>query len=192
MVLTVLFSLTVRQTGVWHDSKTLWSHALAVGHPSSVAHLNYGILLRREGRTDQAVEHYRAALDLRAASGDAWYALGNALKEQKEYAEAEAAYREAVKYMAQKNRAYLNLGNMYYNDLRRPDDAIAAYRAAIAHIESSPKIFSPGPYLALGVALKAKGDIDGARDALSVAQQYQQTQQRATKLLAAIGEGSEK
>ena len=113
--------------------------------------------------------------------------MGNALKANRDFAGAEEAYRRAVQFMAQKNRAYLNLGNMYYNNLHRPDDAIAAYRAAIDHIEaSSGKVFSPTPYLALGIALKAKGDLEGAREALTVAKRHKKTRQRAEQELAAL------
>jgi tetratricopeptide (TPR) repeat protein len=186
-VVVTLFALAYQQTGVWHDSKSLWEHALAVGHESTTAHLNLGILLREAGQTDEAVAHYRRAVELKPSSGAAWFALGNALKFRRDFAGAEEAYLEAVKFMAQRQRAYLNLGNMYYNNLRRPDDAIAAYRAAIAHIESTPaKVFSPRPYLALGIALRAKGDVQGAREALSLAKKHRQTRVRAEQELAAI------
>jgi Tfp pilus assembly protein PilF len=190
LALVVLFALTCRQTSVWQDSKSLWGHALAVGRPSSTAQLNYGILVRKEGRIDEAIEHYQAALELRPDSGEAWFALGNAAKAKKDYLLAEAAYHEAARFMAQKNRAYFNLGNMYYNNLKRRDDSIKAYRAAIEHIKAVPKVFSPGPYLALGIALKDKGDIQGAREALEVARRHKKTRQRAEKELTALEQGS--
>jgi Flp pilus assembly protein TadD len=188
VVLAALFVLTTRQTRVWHDSKTLWSHALAVGRPSSTAHLNFGIHLREEDKIDEAIRHYQAAIRLRPDCGETHFALANALKAQKRWPEAEASYRQAVRFMAEKHRAYLNLGNMYYNDLRRRDDAAKAYRAAIDYIEATPpRVFSPLPYLALGVALKAAGDVDGARMALEVARQYRKTRKRALEELATLG-----
>ncbi|HUU85006.1 MAG TPA: tetratricopeptide repeat protein [Phycisphaerae bacterium] len=191
-IVVLLFALTYRQTGVWHDSKSLWRHCLDAGRPSSIAHLNYGILLRKDDRTDEAIEHFRAAIELRPDSGDTWYALGNALKAKQQYAEAETAYREAIKSMTQKYRAYLNLGNMYYYKLGRSEDAIAAYRAGIEYIEASPKMFSPYPYFALGVVLKASGDTDGAREALLVARRYKVTSRQAAQELASLDAGGEK
>jgi hypothetical protein len=47
VVLVILFALTFRQTRVWHDSESLWTHAIAVGHPSSAAHLSCGHLAGR-------------------------------------------------------------------------------------------------------------------------------------------------
>ena len=192
-VLIILFVLTVRQTNVWHDSKTLWTHALAVGRPTCIANLNYGIQIRKEGRINEAIDHYRAAVELRPDYGLAHFALANALKAQKRWFEAEAAYHEAARFMVEKNSAYLNLGNMYYRNLKRRGDAIEAYRAAIDYIEALPsKVFSPMPYLGLGIALKDKGDVEGARKALEVAKRYNKTRKRAMKELATLAVESKK
>jgi len=191
LILGILFVGTWRQTTVWHNSASLWEHALSVGRPSSIANLNYGILLREEGRVDDAIGHFQRAVTIRRDSGNAWFALANALKQEKmSYAEAEQAYRLAARFMAQKQRAYLNLGNMYYNNMRRVDDAIAAYRAAIEHIEAHrSKMFSPTPYLALGIALRKKGETEEARRMLDVARRYRETRARAIDELRILNHG---
>lgn len=188
LLVAALFASTWRQTGVWHDSRSLWTRALASGVPSATANLNYGILLRREGRVDDAITHYRRAVELRPDNGNAWFALGNALKqEKKDYVGAEQAYLAAAPFMTQKQRLYLNLGNMYFNNLNRLDDAIAAYRAAVDHVEAHrAKMFSPSPYLALGIALHRKGQIEEARKMLAVARKYRETRVRADKELAKL------
>lgn len=188
LVIAVLAVGTWRQTALWRDSKTLWGHVITLGLPSPTAHLNYGILLRREGLVEEGIGHYRKAIELKPDSGNAWFALGNALKQKKDYRQAEEAYREAVQFMTQKNKGYLNLGNMYYNNLNRVDDAIEAYRAAVEHVEAFPsKMFSPTPYLALGIALRDKGNVEGARRMLEVARKYRQTRERAESELARLG-----
>ena len=187
VVIAGLFVKTWQQTHVWHDSKTLWAHALEAGAPSSVAHLNYGVLLREEGAVDEAIKHYRAALELDPNSGNAWYALGNALKKQEQYTEAAQAYLRAVETMTQKHKAYLNLGNTYRQNLRRPEDAIAAYRAGIEYAEAFPKKISPANlYLALGVALRAKGEYEEARQLLNAAARYKRTKKQAQQELARL------
>lgn len=188
VVIAALFVATWRQTTVWQDSGSLWGHALSVS-PSATAHLNYGILLRKEGRVDEAVEHYRQAVELKPGSGNAWFALGNALKQKKDYFEAEKAYRQAVRFMTQKHSGYLNLGNLYFNNLGRLDDAITAYRSAVDHVEAfRSKMFTPTPYLALGIALRDKGDTEGARHALEVARKYRTTRERAKSELERLGQ----
>lgn len=186
-VLILLTGATWRQTTVWRDSVTLWTHALDVGRPSAIAHLNYAIHLRRGDRVDEAIEHCRAAVRIRPDAGNAWFTLANCLKQQGDYVEAEAAYREAVRFMTQANRAYFNLGNMYYNQLNRIDDAIAAYRDAIAHIEAHrDKLFSPMPYLTLGIALAQEGQVEEARELFEFAGRYAATRERARRELARL------
>jgi len=61
----VLFGLlTYRQVGYWHDSTTLWMHALQVTGDNYVAQDNLGTELVREGRTEEAIQHYRVAVVL--------------------------------------------------------------------------------------------------------------------------------
>ena len=86
--------------------------------------------------------------------------------------------------MTQKHSGYLNLGNMYYNNMGRVDDAITAYRAAVKHVEAfRSKMFSPAPYLALGIALRDKGEVEEARQMFEVARKYRKTRARAEKEL---------
>ena len=190
VVIGVLFAATWRQTRVWHDSRSLWDHAVTVAPPSSLANLNRGILLRREGQVDEAIACYQAAVEVRPDTGNAWFALGNVLKQEKrDYAAAEPAYRRAAEFMTQKHRAYLNLGNMYYNELGRVEDAIEAYRAAIAHVEAQrSKMFTPTPYLALGIALRRAGQSAEAREALEVARKHSRTRERAEDELRRLDE----
>ena len=190
LVIIILFVCTWRQTGVWHDSKRLWRHALTAGSPSAAAHLNYGILLRKDGDIAGAIDNYRQAVTIRPDNGNAWYALANALKQTAEYAEAEEAYRMAVDHMVEKHRAYFNLGNMYYNNMRRVEDSVAAYRAAIAHMEQfRDKMFTPWPYLALGIALRDQGGLAEARRMFLEARRHSETKARAESELTKLSGG---
>ena len=44
----------------------------------------------------------------------AYYKLGNAYREQKKYAEAQMAYRQAIKLNPKYDKAYISLGLAYY------------------------------------------------------------------------------
>src|SRR3712207_9088476 len=67
-------------TTLFRSSISLWAHALAVGGPDSVTHHNYGFALASRDRlSDEAVEHYRAALRLQPTYPDAQNNLGLAL-----------------------------------------------------------------------------------------------------------------
>jgi len=54
--------LSFRQTLIWHDSVTLFTHAVAVNPQSAVSHNNLGRVLGERGDLDGAATHFRAAL----------------------------------------------------------------------------------------------------------------------------------
>jgi tetratricopeptide (TPR) repeat protein len=188
LAVVVLGGLTWTQTRVWHDSATLWAHAIDTGHPSYVAHLDYGQALRTDGKIDEAIEQYREALALRPDAGNAWYNLANALKAKGDTAGAEQSYRQAIAHLSWKVDAYLNLGNLYYTQ-RRLGSAIEQYRAATTALDGAPPgQFTPEPYLYLGMALADSGDAAGARRALDVARRYPSTRARAEAELKRLGD----
>ena len=184
-VLVVLFVLTYRQTAVWHDTRSLWTHAIAVGHRSAAAHSRYGTILRKQGRIDQSMEQYRAALELRPDYGYAWVNLGNGFFDKNDFAEAERCYRQALKFIYDKHSAYMNLGKLYY-DSGRLGDAITSFRAAVEYVAAHPAAFSPKPYLLLGAALRENGDFDEARRLLKFARGFPETRRGAESELSAL------
>jgi len=109
VVVGVLAILTWRQSTVWHDSRTLWEHTLRVS-PSSIAHAKVGVLLEDEGRTEEAIVHFREAVRLHPDSAYAhnnWgIALGNVWRFDEAIAHFEAALRLRPTYAeAQRNLA---------------------------------------------------------------------------------------
>ncbi len=56
--------LTWRQAGAWHDSVTLWGHAVAVNPASRAAHANLARAHAAEGRFAAAIGHYEETLRL--------------------------------------------------------------------------------------------------------------------------------
>ena len=186
-ILVALGVLTWRQSGVWHDSLSLWAHALGAGQSGYVVHLNYGAALRASGRVDEAVDEYRQAIALRPTSGSAWYNLANGLKAQGRLDEAAPAYERAIAYSRWKVDAQVNLANLYYVR-RQYAEAIQLYREATATLDGvPPEQFAPEPYLYLGMALADSGDRDGARQALEVARRHPATRARAEMELGRLG-----
>ncbi|MHC5109072.1 MAG: tetratricopeptide repeat protein [Planctomycetota bacterium] len=185
LVLAALFVATWRQTGVWKDSRTLWHHTILTGIPCATAHLNYGITF--DETSDVAIDSYRQALAIDPAMGNAWYALGNALRKRERYGEAEEAFLEATRHMVESHLAYFNLGNLYHLRMGRTADGIQAYQSAIDQIEASNgKMFSPKPYLNLGITLKSRGLNDEARKLLEVAARHKSTRNAAIQHLQSI------
>jgi len=59
-VLFLLGSLTHRQLGYWRDNETLWRYTLSVTERNYVAHNNLALALRQQGRSDEAIQEFRA------------------------------------------------------------------------------------------------------------------------------------
>ena len=53
---------TRAQVTCWQDAWTLWTHALAVTHDNQLAHVGLAEMLSSQGRTEEAVAHFREAL----------------------------------------------------------------------------------------------------------------------------------
>src|SRR5215831_14614546 len=76
LVVASLGTLTWRQAAAYSDVETLWRTTLARNPESWMAHTNLGLVLFQKGQFDQAIAHYRAALEMQADSWDAEYNLG--------------------------------------------------------------------------------------------------------------------
>jgi len=69
VVLVTLAILAWRQTHIWHDSTSLWSHTVAVTPDSVMANNALGKELSRQRRFDEAVPYFKKVIELRP--GDA-------------------------------------------------------------------------------------------------------------------------
>jgi tetratricopeptide (TPR) repeat protein len=109
-VAIVCLPLTWQQVGVWRDSLTLFSHALAAGHDSAVARNNLGLALTELGRPGDALSHLQRAAALRADDADAWFNLGNAHAAVGDLPAAVAAFQRAIDLDPDRFKAWNNLG----------------------------------------------------------------------------------
>ncbi|HVP11830.1 MAG TPA: hypothetical protein VMV94_11655 [Phycisphaerae bacterium] len=186
-----LFTLTYRQAGVWHDSRSLWQHALDAGQPSARAHLGMGRVLSQERRNSEAIGQFRAAAAIRPDFGHAWHELGNALyreqalptakpvDRQRIIEEAKTAYREAARFMVERYDPLVNLGQIYLEE-GRIDEAEAVFREAVSYVDTRPEGgFSPWPNYALGHALFLQGHFPEAREYLMKASRHSETREAA-------------
>jgi len=187
LVLALLFASTARQTRIWQNSTALWSHALAAGEPTMGAHLNYGLLLEKEGRHAEALEHLEQAVTIRPQEGDAWYHLGNLYRQAKRWPEAEEAYQRACETMPLKHLAYMNLGATLHAQ-GRIEEAVVSLRAAVDHVAPlfGSTAYTTRPYLLLGAALADLGQTAEARRWLEVAARFPETRDAAMSRLSAL------
>ena len=115
---------------------------------------NLGAALQSDGRLDEAIEHYRRAINIRSDYAPAHNNMGAALRAKGQVADAVASYERALARLPDYPEAHYNLGNVLL-DQGRLDDAIDHFRRALP---------SPGPdvYNNLGIALAAKGQSNEA------------------------------
>ena len=187
IILAALTFLTWQQCGYWKNSTTLFNHALQVTKNNYLAHTNLGVALVKDGKTQEAISHYRAALQIKPSDDNTHYNLANALKKQGAIDEAIAHYREAVKWNPDYSKAHNNLG-VYLDAKGLSDEAIFHYRQAL-QIEPA----NPGFQFNLGIALGRKGDlkeaIDCFRQAIYLKPDYEEAR-RALRVAQAIEQKS--
>jgi tetratricopeptide (TPR) repeat protein len=126
----LLAALARPQIAVWRDSGTLFAHALEVAPGSWLLHTNLGRHLLAQGRTDDAIAHFSAALASNPAALEAGYDLGIALSEQGRLDEAAAAFRRVVRADPGYSAAHNNLGVVLMRQ-GRVREAVASFAAAV-------------------------------------------------------------
>ena len=127
---------------------------------------NLGAALQSENRLDEAVEHYRRAIAIRADYAPAYINLGAALRAKGETAEAIATYEHALALRPDYPEAHYNLANSLLDD-GKPDEAIHHFRRAMQSAAESADIHTN-----LGIALAGTGQFTDAiaqfREALRI------------------------
>lgn len=61
LILTVCLVITRKQVSYWHDTKSLFTHAVSVTHDNFVAHSILGYALEKEGKLTEALLHFNEA-----------------------------------------------------------------------------------------------------------------------------------
>jgi len=83
-------------SGRLDQARTAYERAIQLSPDSAFLYRELAGVERRQGSTDQAVEHYARAIDLDAADTAALVAMGDVLAERQDYQSADAAYRKAA------------------------------------------------------------------------------------------------
>jgi Tfp pilus assembly protein PilF len=123
-------TLSWRQSRVWYDSISLWSHNVRVVSSSAVAHANLAAEYALRSRNDEAIEHNRLALQFDPQQERALSNLGLLLAWKGETTAALELLHRAVKLRPGFADPYSHIGDCY---LRQGKIAEAAdfYRQAL-------------------------------------------------------------
>jgi len=151
LLLSGLGILTWRQAGMYTDMETLWRTTLVKNPDCWLAHNNLGLLLKDQGRIEEAMEQLQEAVQINPNWCESLNNLGLALAAQRRFDEAIARYRRAIQINPDFAKALNNLG-VALNAEGRFKEAMQNYYRAIQ--------IDPGqaePHSNLGVALSQLG-----------------------------------
>jgi tetratricopeptide (TPR) repeat protein len=148
-ILAVLTVLTARQVTFWHDTRTIWAHALAVTSDNHRGHANLAVHLAglarserslQEARTilEEAREHAAKAVAL-APTGEYQYNLGVVCLYQGDLTAAGEAFGAAVQQDPNHVDWWHNLGVVRLKQRRPVEAARALERALALERELGPK-----------------------------------------------------
>ena len=107
--IVILGVLTSKQARFWHDSESLWRYVLAIRErsyfKSSHAHYNLGNLLAERSELEEAIEHFRQAVEIEPEHAEAHESLARAFVLQGRREEAAQHYQEALRILKSRSQA---------------------------------------------------------------------------------------
>ncbi|MHB1024873.1 MAG: tetratricopeptide repeat protein [Desulfobacteria bacterium] len=154
VVIVAMSAVTLRQLTYWSSSTTLFTHAIEVTSGNFLAESNLGVALGRQGKSEEAIAHYRKAIAILPNFVDAHYNLAVDLARLGRTDEAIASYRKTLEYNPGHAFAHNNLG-VLLAERGELDAAIAQYKEAIRIRHDFLRAYNN-----LGAALGRQGKLD--------------------------------
>jgi protein O-mannosyl-transferase len=141
LIIIALITRSYLQTSYWHDTETLWRHAIATTSNNYIAHNNLAQTLSQSGRFAEAIAECQKALQARPDFAAAHNNLGFALVQNQQSGngspsqdgavdEAIAHYRTALQIKPDFQSARANLGDALLQK-GQIDEAIAQFQMAL-------------------------------------------------------------
>lgn len=152
ILIAALGARSYAQCRYWHDSTSLWEHAIAAADGNYVAYNSFGDVLMDKGQLDDAIKYYRKAVELRPGYAQAQSNLGNLLLRKGQTDEALSHLEKALKFA----EGFNNVASGYMQK-GKIEEAITYYQRAI---EIDPNYAEA--HNNLGVALLQNGRIEEA------------------------------
>jgi tetratricopeptide (TPR) repeat protein len=140
--------LTVSRNETYRSELSVWSDAVAHCPTNPWTQVNLGMILYDQGRTGEAMQHFKQSLLLAPADAGAHNDMGLALAKQGRLPEAVTQYEEALRGRPAFAEAHNNLG-LALLELDQPDKALAHLETALRLSPSLPTVhFNLGKVLA--------------------------------------------
>jgi len=156
VILPLLAVLTWQQSAMYTNIETLWLTTIDRNPAAFLAHNNLGVGLAATGRVEEAIDHYRKALEIRPDYAESHNNLGNALLRQGRLDEAIVHLRKAHDGQSGDAVVCNNLGNALLQN-GQLDKAMPLFLEAIQIQPAYPEALNN-----MGVALLRKGKSEEA------------------------------
>lgn len=168
-VIVLLSIMSERQTRVWRDSETLFSHMIAeLGEDEyrfDIYH-RLGQFFVRQSRFKDAEFCFRQELEIKKDFPRALFSLGNTLVLQEKLPQALGIYKHLIEVAPEHKQGWLNVGHTL-NELGRLDDAVTHFKAAVRQAPVDVDY-----HLALGNAALRVGMLDLAIQSFQEVQKW--------------------
>ena len=163
LVVCLFAAKTWSQGNMYADASTLWNVTLRNNPSSFLAHNNFGTILLKQGKDQEAMEHFAEAIRLRPDLENAHTNMGTALEALGKYEEAIEECRKELMLNPRSWKALL-LRGIAYAKLGNNEQAIKDYdRAAGINPENADVYYNRGSaYAKLGNNSQAISDYDRA------------------------------
>jgi tetratricopeptide (TPR) repeat protein len=159
-IAVILSVATYSRNNVWRDWITLWSDNVAKAPAKPRPHNILGIGYFYIGKYDEAMREYKEAARLKPDFIEAYYNMGLLHNAKKEHKEAIIMFMKVLGMSAfnatQHAKAYNEIG-INYAELGNPDQAVAAFAAAVKYEPESIEFRNNYAF-----ALMLKGDRNAA------------------------------
>jgi tetratricopeptide (TPR) repeat protein len=167
------------------EAAAAYRRVLALRPDIAEVHNNLGVILKNQGRLDQAVAEYQQALALKPDFVEAYNNLGNVLREQGKLDQAAARYQQAIALKPDYAEAHNNLGIILWQQ-DKLDQAVAHYQQALALKPDLAEAHNN-----LGNALRRQGKFDqalaGFEQAIALRPDYAEAQNNLGNVLLSLG-----
>ncbi len=168
------------QAHYWHDDETLFGHAIAVGHESSLAYNNRGLRAMEERRYEDARVNLTKALNLNPNDVHALANLGKLDMDQGRYDEAESCLKKALDLKVDGFKVLTNLGVLAIRQGRKDQARTYLNRA----LDLNPA--NVNALTNLGIIANNEGHFDEAKACLTKALALQPGFSDALGILAQV------
>lgn len=114
LIMITLSFQTWKQSQIYKNSKILWKDTISKYPKVWLAHNNLGNILRREGRHEEALQHFKKAVKENADYPEAYKNMGNTLTALGKPDEAVRAYIKAITLDPQDADIHKNIASLYF------------------------------------------------------------------------------